>query len=43
MKLMFVAYQCYFDPANGATHSIRDLFGALAHKGWDCHVFCGPR
>lgn len=42
MKIMFVAHQCYFDPSNGATHSMRDLFVALCRRGWDCHAFSGP-
>jgi glycosyltransferase involved in cell wall biosynthesis len=42
-RVMFVSYHCYHDPASGAAVCTRDLFAALAARGWRCGVVTGPR
>jgi glycosyltransferase involved in cell wall biosynthesis len=39
---MFASYHCYHDPASGAAVCTRDLFAALAARGWRCGAFTGP-
>jgi len=41
-RLLFASYHCYVDPSSGAAQSARDLMPALAARGWQCRVFCGP-
>lgn len=40
--LLFASYHCYHDPASGAALCTRDLFAALAARGYPCSVFTGP-
>lgn len=42
-RVMFASYHCYHDPASGAAVCTRDLFAALAARGWRCEAFTGPR
>jgi glycosyltransferase involved in cell wall biosynthesis len=39
---MFASYHCYHDPSSGAAVCTRDLFAALAARGWRCGAFTGP-
>jgi glycosyltransferase involved in cell wall biosynthesis/GT2 family glycosyltransferase len=41
-RVMFASYHCYHDPASGAAVCTRDLFAALAARGWRCGAFTGP-
>lgn len=41
-RVMFASYHCYHDPASGAAVCTRDLFAALASRGWRCGAFTGP-
>jgi glycosyltransferase involved in cell wall biosynthesis len=41
-RVMFASYHCYHDPASGAAVCTRDLFAALAARGWRCGAFSGP-
>lgn len=41
-RVMFASYHSYHDPASGAAVCTRDLFAALADRGWRCGAFTGP-
>src|SRR5947209_1698693 len=41
-RVMFASYHCYHDPSSGAAVCTRDLFAALAARGWRCGAFTGP-
>jgi glycosyltransferase involved in cell wall biosynthesis len=41
-RVMFASYHCYHDTASGAAVCTRDLFAALASRGWRCGAFTGP-
>jgi glycosyltransferase involved in cell wall biosynthesis len=41
-RVMFASYHCYHDPSSGAAICTRDLFAALAGRGWRCGAFTGP-
>jgi len=41
-RVLFASYHCYHDPASGAAVCTRDLFAALAARGWRCGAFTGP-
>ncbi|MDB5313202.1 MAG: hypothetical protein JWO38_7404 [Gemmataceae bacterium] len=41
-RVLFASYHCYHDPASGAAVCTRDLFAALAARGWLCGAFTGP-
>lgn len=41
-RVMFASYHCYQDPSSGAAVCTRDLFAALAARGWRCGAFTGP-
>ncbi len=41
-RVMFASYHCYHDAASGAAICTRDLFAALAARGWRCGAFTGP-
>jgi glycosyltransferase involved in cell wall biosynthesis len=40
--VLFASYHCYHDPASGAAVCTRDLFAALAARGWRCGAVTGP-
>jgi glycosyltransferase involved in cell wall biosynthesis len=42
-RLLFAAWHCWLDPSSGAAISARDLLAAMAGRGWDVRVLCGPR
>jgi len=41
-RVLFASYHCYHDPSSGAALCTRDLFSALAKRGWRCGAFTGP-
>ena len=41
-RVLFASYHCFHDPASGAAVCTRDLFAALASRGWRCGAFTGP-
>lgn len=41
-RVLFASYHCYHDMASGAAICTRDLFTALAARGWRCGAFTGP-
>lgn len=41
-RVLFASYHCYHDPASGAAVCTRDLFAALAARGWKCGAITGP-
>jgi glycosyltransferase involved in cell wall biosynthesis len=41
-RVLFASYHCYHDPSSGAAVCTRDLFAALAARGWRCGAFTGP-
>lgn len=41
-RVLFASYHCYHDPTSGAAVCTRDLFAALATRGWRCGAVTGP-
>ncbi|MCZ2343216.1 MAG: FkbM family methyltransferase [Bacteroidales bacterium] len=41
-RVLFASYHCYSDPTSGAAICTRDLFSALAQRGWRCGAVTGP-